>query len=55
MKITEAEYQRALELSRTSGVKDQDSADLWQVCRCYRGQIFDREAAERGLKLLRKS
>lgn len=53
MKISELEYQTARELSEDAGTSPADSADLWQVCRWYRGQIFDREQAERALHKLR--
>ncbi len=51
--VTESEYRRALELSRDGKTPDQDSADFWQLCRFYRGQIFHRDQAAHALNLLR--
>ena len=52
--VTPLEYQTALELSRDATTPPQDSVDFWQLCRRYRGQIFDALAAARALNLLRK-
>jgi hypothetical protein len=51
--ITEKEYQKALELSRDSNTFRDDSADCWQLCRFYRGQVFNRDQAARAAHLVR--
>ena len=51
--VTEAEYKRALELSRDGGTPSDDSAAYWQLCRYYRGQMFLAPDAERALKMIR--
>ncbi len=53
--VTEAEYRRALELSRDASTPEQDSADYWQLCRFYRGLVFHRDQAARAARLLRGS
>jgi len=53
LKITEIEYRCAINLSRLSDISKEDLAAYWQLCRCYRGQIYIREEAERALKILR--
>lgn len=51
--VTDAEYGKALELARDTNTSPQDSADYWQLCRYYRGQIFHRDEAARALQLIR--
>jgi hypothetical protein len=51
--ITEDEYKKALELSRDSKTSPDDSRDLWQLCRFYRGQVFNRDQAARAAHLVR--
>ena len=51
--LTEAEYHKALELSRDSNTPSDDSAAYWQLARMYRGQLFIRTEAERAFKLIR--
>lgn len=51
--ITEAEYKLALERSRDGNTSPQDSSDYWQLCRFYRGQVFYRDQAARGARLVR--
>jgi hypothetical protein len=51
--ITEAEYKRALELSRDEKTPRDDSAAYWQLCRFYRGQIFHRDEAARAARMIR--
>lgn len=51
--ITEAEYRKALELSRDSGTSPEHSAAYWQLCRFYRGQIFLRDQAALACRLIR--
>ena len=53
LKITDIEYRCAINLSRLSDISKEDLAAYWQLCRCYRGQIYIREEAERALKILR--
>ncbi len=50
---TQQEYCRAIALSRDPASRDESMDDYYQVCRWYRGLLFRREAAERGLKKLR--
>ncbi len=50
--VTEREYKTALKMARNY-IPVQDSNDLWQLCQFYRGQIFYRDDAERGLNLVR--
>ena len=51
--ITEAEYKKALELSRDHDVGAADAASCWQLCRYYRGQIFIRDQAAHAARLVR--
>ena len=51
--VTEAEYRKALEMLRSD--TDRTCAeDLWQLIRFYRGEVFYRDYAERGVKVVRK-
>ena len=49
-KITEREYQVAQKIAREGGA---GAADAYQLVRYCRGQIFYRDDAERGCKLVR--
>ena len=51
--VTEDEYLEALERSRDGATSWQDSADYWQLCRFYRGQVFFRDEVARALRLIR--
>jgi hypothetical protein len=53
LSVTEREYKTALKMARDY-IPLQDSQDLWQLRRYYEGQVFYRDDAERGLKLVRK-
>jgi hypothetical protein len=53
--ITEAEYRRALELSRDGNTPPEDSAAYWQLCRFYRNEIFLREEVARAVQLIRRA
>ncbi len=51
--VTEAEYRKALEMLRD----DSDgplAEDLFQLVRFYRGGVFHRDYAERGLRVVRE-
>jgi hypothetical protein len=51
--VTEQEYKIALERSRDPHTSADDSADYWQLCRFYRGQIFYRDHAARAVRRIR--
>jgi hypothetical protein len=53
--ITESEYRIALERSRASDTSSDNAADYWQLCRFYRGQVFERDAAARAVRMIRNS
>ena len=51
--ITAEEYKMALCLLRKKETAHQGWDDIYHFCRLYRGQVFIRDAAERGAHLVR--
>lgn len=51
--VTEAEYRVALERSRDGNTAPEHSEAYWQLCRYYRGQIFNRDQAALAVTLIR--
>lgn len=52
--VTEKEYRMALKLTRDASTSLRDNEAYWQLCRYYRGQIFHRDDAARGVLLIRQ-
>jgi hypothetical protein len=52
--VTENEYRKARQMFRDS-TSDSDQEALCQLIRYYRGEIFYRDEAERGCRLVREA